>query len=125
MSRDEIRRFFGQARFAYDSTTSTAPDLRRSLKIRVDEAKVEDPQFIEVEVELARIYESLGTKIQALKDNGQIDAAVAIPLSHASKASTIFHGEFVPWHITPQCRLVADLTQIWLSSMASKKILPN
>jgi hypothetical protein len=79
---------------------------------------------MEVEVELANIYERLATKTQSLKDSGEIDAEVVIPLSHESKASTIFHGKF-PLVCRAHCRVVADFTQTWRSSMASKKISPN
>jgi hypothetical protein len=101
MSRKEIRNLFGQANSRYVPVTSGGMNLKQTLKMRVDEAKVEDPQFIEVEVELARIYEGIISTIEDMRDDGRIEADTKIPSMHAVQASTTLRGKCISWHIAP------------------------
>jgi hypothetical protein len=108
MSRDQIRQFFSQAHYLHDPTSSSGPDLRRALKIRVDEAIAEDPQYIEVELELANIYGSLITAIEDRQQDGRIGADVEIPLMHSAKASMAFRCKLHSWQIVSHCREVSN-----------------
>jgi hypothetical protein len=95
MDRDDIRKYFSQASSLYNPELSTGLNLRRTLKARIDEEKAQDPQWIEVELGTATFYEGLIEKLEALKEDGLINADATIPSMYASKAFSAFQGKYM------------------------------
>lgn len=91
MSSKEIRHWTGQARLRYDPDASeNFIDLRGALKDRVFEMKQQDPEYIEIELGLANLYQRLWERMYELKEVGLIANDIGIPSIYDPQAAAGF-----------------------------------